>query len=231
MKFYSPGYWVRIYKAGRCLTKRSPSLPGTAPDFGSLCWGPGQGTCGAGGMRLPQEWWGCQECRQQGFERCRIALVPLIVLPFVGPERVWLFGAVMLLVGSLTIQPEGCAPTLTSHFWSNPGFPCDSCIIIWPCLIQVTEFGTSNRVLAFVLQLQTPLRYFPHVISVVGCQVLTAGSLCSKRTCHHMHFLLAGNFVFRDMPWLRNPSHAINSQRVHFILHHNCQYKKDVPLF
>lgn len=63
-----------------------------------------------------------------------------------------------------------------------------------------------------------PLRYFPHVISVVGCQVLAAGSLCSKSTHHHGHFLLAGNFVSRDMSWLRNPSQAINSQRVNFIL-------------
>lgn len=53
----------------------------------------------------------------------------------------------------------------------------------------------------------------------MGYQAPTVGSLCGKSTHHHTHFLLAGNFAFRDASQLRNPSHAINSQQAHFILH------------
>lgn len=66
--------------------------------------------------------------------------------------------------------------------------------------------------LPLVLHSQAPVRHLPPVISVVGDQKLTVGSLCSESTRHHIHFLLAGKFAFRDASWLANPSTAINSQ-------------------
>lgn len=172
--------------------------------------------------RHPQGWWGeactgtTMRAGSEVWRRAKRLWSPWLWCPmwdvrgfdFSEPQCLW-------WVSSWSNLKAVPPPQLISHFWDNPGILGFSFIIIWPPLIQVTQCNTSRCVLASC----TSAADAPPVISAVGYQASTVGSLCGKSTRHHTHFLLAGNFAFRDASQLRNPSHAINSQQAHFILH------------
>lgn len=75
--------------------------------------------------------------------------------------------------------------------------------------------------LPLVLHPQAPVRHLPPVISVVGDQELTVGSLCSESTRHHIHFLLAGKFALETHPGWQTPVLQLTLSRC--ISHYNSE--------
>lgn len=127
--------------------------------------------------------WACHESRQQGFTKCSWTHGLFCLL---WHEREGFFPRYCSACSGISHDLPGILGILYFSFIFSH---------VKPRLQRAIPVTMS---LPLVLQPQTPVRHLPPLISVVGDQELTVGSLCSESTHHHIHFFLARKFDFRD---------------------------------